>query len=174
VTAQIEDRRIDPDPVGDERTTLTEFLRFHRDTLEYKCAGLDVDDLARRSVEPSTLSLLGLVRHLTEVERIWFRRVLAGRDDPPHFFPPDDPDAAFDGVTADPAMLDEAWAVWREEVAFAERFVDDAPSLDVTGEHPRLGPVSLRWVLVHMVEEYSRHNGHADLLRQRIDGAVGE
>lgn len=174
MAAPPEDRRIDPHPVGDERTTLTAFLRFHRDTLEYKCAGLDVEELARRPVEPSTLSLLGLVRHLAEVERIWFRRVLAGRDDPPHFFPIDDPDVVFDAVTADPAMLDEAWAVWREEVAFAERFVDDAPNLDVTGEHPRLGPVSLRWILVHMVEEYSRHNGHADLLRQRIDGAVGE
>jgi hypothetical protein len=71
-------------------------------------------------------------------------------------------------------MLDEAWAVWRAEVAFAERFVEEAPDLDVTGHHPRLGPVSLRWVLVHMIEEYARHNGHADLLRQRIDGAVGE
>jgi uncharacterized damage-inducible protein DinB len=127
--------------------------------------------LARRSVPPSTLSLLGLVRHLADMERRWFRCVLAGQDVPLLFSSADEPDRSFDGATHDGA--DEAWAAWRAEVAFAEAFVDGAPDLDVTGEDAWRGTVSLRWVLVHMVEEYARHNGHADLLRERIDGAIG-
>ena len=167
------DSRPEPPYRGDERATLVGFLRWHRATLERKCAGLDADALARRAVEPSSLSLLGLVRHLADVERAWFRRVLAGRDDPPRFYSADDIDGDHDGAAADPALVDEAWAAWREEVAFAERFVDEH-DLDVTGDDPPRGAMSLRWVLVHMIEEYARHNGHADLLRERIDGTVGE
>jgi uncharacterized damage-inducible protein DinB len=124
-------------------------------------------------VEPSTLSLLGLVRHLADVERLWFRRVLAGQDAPPHFSSPADPDGDFDGADPAPALVAEAWQVWRTEVAFADAFVIDAPHLDIEGEAAGRGTVSLRWVLIHMVEEYARHNGHADLLRERIDGAIG-
>jgi hypothetical protein len=99
---------------------------------------------------------------------------MAGQDAPPRFYSDADPDGDFDGAAADPQLVTQAWDAWRDEVAFAERFVDGAPDLDVTGNHRRWGTISLRWVLVHMVEEYARHNGHADLLRERIDGAVGE
>jgi Protein of unknown function (DUF664) len=161
--------------LGDERATLVGFLRGQRATLELKCAGLDAADLARRSVEPSTLSLLGLVRHLAEVERRWFRRVMAGQDAPPHFFSGADPDGDFDGAVADPEVVAEALGAWQAEIAFADRFVAEAPNLDIAsrGSDSWRGTVSLRWVLIHMVEEYARHNGHADLLRERIDGRVG-
>ena len=168
------DPRTDPPPRGDERTTLIAFLRWQRETLALKTGGLDAEDLARRAVPPSTMSLLGLIRHLADVERSWFRRVMAGQQAPAHFDSDDAPDGAFDLAVAEPDVVTEAWRVWREEVAFADRFVAAAADLDVTGDDPRRGPVSLRWVLVHMVEEYARHNGHADLLREQIDGAVGQ
>ncbi len=120
------------------------------------------------------MSLLGLVRHMAEVERGWFRRVMAGQDAPPHFYSKTDPDGDFTGAVPDPEVVERAWNTWRAEVEFAGRFVAQAPDLDVTGSDPWRGPISLRWVLVHMVEEYARHNGHIDLLRQRIDGAVGQ
>jgi uncharacterized damage-inducible protein DinB len=169
-----EDPRADPPLQGGERETLAGFLRWQRQTLELKCAGLDAADLARRSVPDATLSLLGLVRHLADVELSWFRRVLAGQQVPRRFRTEEDPDAAFSGAVADPAVVAAAWQAWREEVAFAEDFVARAASLDVSGTEPWRGAVSLRWVLVHLVEEYARHNGHADLLRQRIDGRVGQ
>ena len=159
--------------LGDERATLTGYLRDYRLTLELKCSGLDAAGMACRSVPPSNLSLLGLVRHLTDVERNWFRRVLAGQDVGWRFRRDDDRDAAFDEAAADPDLVDAAWAAWREEVRFAERFVDEAPDLEVTGTY-REDIVSLREVLVHMIEEYARHMGHADLLRERIDGRVGQ
>jgi uncharacterized damage-inducible protein DinB len=170
------DPRADPPVQADERATLVGFLRWQRDTLELKCTGLDPADLARRSVEPSTMSLLGLVRHMAEVERGWFRRKLAGQDAPPHFYSRKNPDGDFDGASPDPEVVAQAWRAWKDEVAFAERFVAEAPGLDVTAKvpDPWHGAISLRWVLVHLVEEYARHNGHADLLRQRIDGAVGQ
>lgn len=168
------DPRVGPPYGADERASLSGFLRWQRHTLELKCSGLGVADLARRSVEPSTLSLLGLVRHLAEVERTWFRNVLAGQDAPPHFTSEADPDGDFNGATADAEMVAEAWETWRAEVAFSEQYVAEAPSLDVTGNHPWRGAMSLRWILIHLVEEYARHNGHADLLRERIDGAVGQ
>jgi uncharacterized damage-inducible protein DinB len=160
--------------LGDERATLVEYLRCQRLTLELKCSGLDAADLARRSVEPSSLSLLGLVRHMGEVERTWFRDRMAGQDAPPHFCSDTDPDGDFDGAVPDPEVVAEAWDVWRAEVAFANQFVAEAPDLDITGNDPWQGPVSLREVLVHMIEEYARHNGHADLLRERIDGRIGQ
>jgi uncharacterized damage-inducible protein DinB len=167
-----DDPRFANPTVGDELTVLAGVLRVQRATLEVKCAGL-ADELARRSVPPSTLSLLGLVRHLADVERRWFRQVLAGQDAPPRFSSADAPDGDFDGAVADAAVIAEAWAAWRAEVAFAEEFTAAAPGLDVTGADGWRGKVSLRWVLIHLVEEYARHNGHADLLRERIDGAVG-
>lgn len=165
-----EDPRAGAPTIGDERAMLANFLRMQRQTLELKCAGLGAE-LATRSVEPSTLSLLGLVRHLADVERRWFRQVLAGQDAPPRFSSADNPDGDFDGAT--PEVAAEAWDAWRAEVAFAERFAETAPNLDVTGEDSWRGSISLRWVVVHMIEEYARHNGHADLLRERIDGATG-
>lgn len=163
------DRRL-----GDERATLVEYLRCQRLTLEMKCSGLDAAALARRAVEPSTLSLLGLVRHMAEVERSWFRRRMARHDVPRLFQTADEPDGDFDGAVPDQAVVEQAWAAWRAEIAFADRFVAEAPDLDITCDIPGYGPFSLREVLVHMVEEYARHNGHADLLRERIDGRVGE
>jgi hypothetical protein len=166
-----EDPRFDQPTTGDERELLMGFLRAQRATLELKCAGLDGEALQRRAVEPSTLSLLGLVRHLADVERRWFRQVLAGQDAPPHFSSPDAPDGDFDGATAD--RVAEAWDLWHAEVDFADRFVATAPGLDIEGVDSWRGRVSLRWVIVHLVEEYARHNGHADLLRERVDGSVG-
>ena len=152
------------------------FLRYHRETLAIKCTGLTAADLARRAVEPSTLSLLGLLRHLAEVERGWFRRTMAGQEAPPYFYDEQDVDGDFDNVAPDSGLVEEAWRVWRAEVAFADAFVAEAPDLDMPSrsEHRLHGAVSLRWVLAHMLEEYARHNGHADLLRERIDGTVGE
>jgi len=175
------DRFIDPvtDPresqnsLGDERETLTEFLRWQRLTLQVKCEGLDAAQLASRAVEPSTMSLLGLVRHMAEVERGWFRRRFAGQDVPKRYQSDSEPDGDFDGAVADQAVVDEAWAAWRDEVAFAEQFAR-ATDLDFVGHDSDGNPVSLRELMVHMIEEYARHNGHADLLRERLDGRLGE
>jgi hypothetical protein len=160
-----DDPRTDGGFVG-ERATLVGFLRDQRLTLELKCAGLDAADMARRSVEPSNLSLLGLVRHMAGVEQDWFRLRMAGQDAAPLFRSGED----FDGAVADPEVVEKAWAMWRGEVEFAERFVAETPDLDAVGKK---GDV-LREVLVHMIEEYARHNGHADFLRERIDGRVGQ
>jgi hypothetical protein len=153
-----------------ERDTLVGYLRDQRLTLELKCAGLDATDLARRSVPPSNLSLLGLIRHLAGVEQTWFRNKMAGRDLPRYFRTPEDRDADFNGAQADPELVAEAWRVWREEVAFAAPYVDQAPDLGLIGKSGD----TLREVMVHMIEEYARHNGHADLIRERIDGRVGQ
>lgn len=169
-----DDPRLDVPGVGEERALLVGFLRWQRETLELKCAGLGADDLASRAVDPSTMSLLGLLRHMAEVERAWFRRRLAGIDAPPRYYSDADPDGDFDGAVADDAVVADAWAAWRDEVQFADGFVSDAADLDVVGDAPPRGPVSLRWVLLHMIEEYARHLGHADLLRERIDGRLGQ
>ncbi|WP_043263179.1 DinB family protein [Streptomyces sp. CT34] len=166
------DDRLDAPTTGDERAMLVGFLRAQRRTLELKCAGLEAE-LARRAVAPSTLSLLGLVRHLADVERRWFRQVLAGQEAPRLFSSAAHPDGDFDGAVPDPAVVAAAWEAWRAEVAFADAFVAAAPGLDIAGDDGWRGRVSLRWVLIHMIEEYARHNGHADLLRERIDGAIG-
>jgi hypothetical protein len=164
---------------GDERTVLAGYLHDYRLTLQLKCAGLDAQDMARRSVEPSDLSLLGLVRHLSDAERYWFREVMAGEDAPGRYRAGagDDHDRAFSEAVADPAAVALAWDNWKDEVAFAERFVADTPDLSLNkpyvGRGGHQGQVSLREVMVHMVEEYARHIGHADLLRERIDGRVG-
>ena len=170
------DPRTEPPTRAGELATLAGFLRWQRGTLELKCSGLDAEAMARRSVEPSMMSLLGLVRHLADVERSWFRKIMAGQDVPSRYRSEDQPDGDFEGARPDPAVVAEAWQAWRDEVAFADRFVAAAPDLDLVGQVPDAwrGPMSLRWVLTHMIEEYARHNGHADLLRERIDGAVGE
>jgi uncharacterized damage-inducible protein DinB len=151
---------------------LAGWLDHHRATLEMKCAGLTPTQLATRVVEPSTLSLLGLVRHMADVERGWFRRRLAGEDVPPLYYSDDDPDGDFDNL--DPATVDDAFATWRAECARAREIAAALPSLDVTVTDRVGRQLSARWVLHHMIEEYARHNGHADLLRERIDGVTGE
>ncbi|MER5478611.1 DinB family protein [Streptomyces sp. NPDC002734] len=166
------ERRFTGPATGGERGMLVAALDAQRATLRLKCAGLGAES-ARRSVPPSSLSLLGLVRHLADVERRWFRVVLAGQDVELRFSSPRTPEGDFDGASPAPEVVAESWAAWHEEVAFAEAFTAAAPDLDVEGEDAWRGVVSLRWVLLHMVEEYARHNGHADLLRERIDGAVG-
>jgi uncharacterized damage-inducible protein DinB len=170
--------RLDPRPsgtrLGDERATLLDYLAYQRTTLELKCSGLDAEQLARRSVEPSTLSLLGLVRHLAEVERSWFRRTMAGDPDHPRLYrTEDEPDLDFDGAVPDPAAVEEAWRNLRTEQEFTDRFVAGVDDLGLVAQDAA-GPVSLREVLVHLIEEYARHNGHADLLRERIDGRLGQ
>lgn len=160
--------------LGDERTTLREFLRCQRLTLEIKCGGLDPGQLASRSVEPSTMSLLGIVRHMAEVERRWFRVRMAGLPDVPRYYSADEPDGDFDGAVDDADVVADAWRAWREECAFADDFIDRTDDLGHVGGDASSGPISLRELLVHMIEEYARHNGHADLLRERIDGRLGQ
>ena len=168
--------RDEPVHEGDERATLTTFLDYQRGTLEWKCAGLTAEQLRRREVPPSEISLLGLVRHMAEVERSWFRVVVNGEKSVSLWTPPEATAAGeyheFAVVGADP---DAAFAAWRAEVARAREIVAATPALDVTGTHPRTGETfSLRWILAHMIEEYARHNGHADLIRERLDGETGE
>jgi uncharacterized damage-inducible protein DinB len=156
----------------DERTTLEGWLDFHRITLAMKCEGLDDEQAAAASVPPSVLTLTGIVQHMAEVERNWFRRVLAGEQAPPIYDPqadPDGPDGGFD--LAEGATLHDALATWRAEIAYARKHCAERDLAD-TGRFMGQG-VSLRWIYVHMIEEYARHNGHADLLRERIDGTTG-
>jgi hypothetical protein len=161
--------RTAPPKVADERTQLDAFLDYHRATLLMKCSGLSHEQLKLRAAEPSTLSLLGLVRHLTEVERGWFRRRVAGEQGPsvaPLYYTEARPDADFDDTDdGDPEVM---LATYLAEVERCRAAVAGVPL------EAEFGGRTLRWVYLHMLEEYARHNGHADLLRQRIDGAVGE
>jgi hypothetical protein len=165
--------RAEPRQDADEPTMLQEWLDYHRATLRRKCAGLDDQQLRHSSCEPSELSLLGLVRHLTDVERGWFLRGVAGRtarEAPPLYYSAEDPEGDFANVAAADtgavfAAYDQAIADSRAATAGADlnRTFDNGGS-----------PCSVRWVYLHMIEEYARHNGHADLLRERIDGATGD
>ncbi|GAA4156337.1 DinB family protein [Phytohabitans flavus] len=162
----------------DERGVLLEYLRYYRHTLEMKCAGLDAEQLAQRSVPPSTMSLLGLVRHLAEGER-HFRRVMAGADAPKLYCTDEDRDGDWNGAVADPAVAADAWRQWRAEVEATDRFVAGVADLGTKNAGVSdLGPVGadlqLRDILVAQIVEYARHCGHADLLRERIDGRVGQ
>ena len=163
-----------------ERATLVEYLRAYRLTLELKCQDLTPEQLAQRSVPPSSLSLLGLVRHMADVEFNWFRRVMGRRPELPRMWGKSERrDGDFDGAVGTQECVDEAFMLWRAQIAYAESVVEDAESLDVTGLHGTGsdalgGEIELREVLVHMIEEYARHCGHADLLRERIDGRTGQ
>jgi uncharacterized damage-inducible protein DinB len=150
---------------------LRAFLDYHRATLAMKCDGLTDEDLRRQSMPPSTLSLLGLVRHMAEVERAWFRRVINREDIPLVWSDEGDFQVAYDASTA---TRKEAFDAWRAEVEHARRIEAAAELLDVTGHQPRWGKdLSLRLVMLHVIHEYARHNGHADFLREGIDGTVG-
>lgn len=169
--------RIEPGPRNDERATLTEFLDYYRVTLVRKVEGLTDDQARQAAVPPSDLNLLGLVRHMAEVERNWFRRRFAGADAPPLYYGDAHPTGDEDG-DLHPGPEDTvaaAMAAWREEVDFARRITAAAGLDDLSAKsvHDR-GSVNLRWTLVHLIEEYARHCGHADLLRERIDGATGD
>jgi Protein of unknown function (DUF664) len=162
--------RVDPLYVGTEREILITYLDWHRATFEAKCAGVPSERLSERGVPPSSLSLHGLVRHLAGVERWWFRIQFAGEDIPLLYYSDDDPSQDFDQLDGD---VSEAFAVWREECQHSREIVAAASSLDQTGTMLNGQPVSLRRVMVNQIAEYARHNGHADLLRERIDGATG-
>ncbi|MGS2619642.1 mycothiol transferase [Micromonospora sp. LZ34] len=168
----VDDRRFTTPANGSERQMLHDMLRAQRNTLTLKCSDIE-ESLARRAVPPSTLSLLGLIRHLADVERRWFRQVLAGQHAPPQFSSQTNPDGDFDDAVPEPAVIAAAHRAWHDEVTFADTFIANAPDLDIEGHDTWRGTVSLRWVLIHLIEEYARHNGHADLLRERIDGTIG-
>jgi len=161
--------RSDPPRTADERAMYQSWLEFHRGTLLWKCSDLTDGQLKSASVPPSNLTLLGLLRHMADVERAWFRIRAAGLGLAALYSTDDDEDGEFDNV-AD-ADVAEAFATFKDECLAADEAVRTM-SLGDTFEG-RNGPISLRWVYVHMIEEYARHNGHADLLRECIDGATG-
>lgn len=161
--------RVDEPVVGDERAMLAGFLDSARASLLHRCAGLTRDQLAQRSVPPANLSLLGLVRHLSDVERTWIRRRFAGEQLPSLYTREDCPDAAFE--QADPARAEADLRCLLDEQEAARRAISGA-ALDDTFESERWGPMSLRWIFIHMCREYAGHCGHADLLRERIDGVT--
>ncbi|MGW6412795.1 DinB family protein [Streptomyces vinaceus] len=164
-------QRIEPARVADERTSLSGFLQYQRETLAWKCTGLTAGQLRERAVPPSALSLLGLVRHMAQAERSWFQNAVNGEAAPPHW-PGLNPGhyAEFDVDFADP---EESFRVWEEECRRSRATIGAAESLDTVVEW-RDETLTLRYIITHMIEEYARHNGHADLLRERIDGATGE
>ncbi|MEV7582615.1 DinB family protein [Streptomyces erythrochromogenes] len=163
--------RISPPLTGDERETLRAYLDYHRATLALKCEGLTDEQLRSASMPPSTLSLLGLVRHMAEVERHWFRRVVGGEELPHLWSDSHDFQAAYDASHSSRA---EAFTAWQQEVEHGRRIEAAAESLEVTAFVPRWEEeASLRLVMLHLIHEYARHNGHADFLREALDGATG-
>jgi Protein of unknown function (DUF664) len=165
-----DDPRADGGWDNTERAVLTGFLSDRRLTLELKCSGLSVEQMARQSVPPSDLSLLGLLRHLAGVEQYWFRQVIAGEEVSRLYVGDEGEDVAFK-VDPESRIVEEAWKTWRSEVAYAEGLIERTPDL---GQLGRGKPVPVREVLVHLIREYAQHMGHADLLRERIDGRVGQ
>jgi uncharacterized damage-inducible protein DinB len=164
--------RVDPPELADERASLDSYLDYHRQTLLWKCSGLTGEQLRRRAVGSSSLTLLGLVRHLTDVERSWFRKRFAGQQVDYVHVTEQNPDADFDDLDTADAGAD--LAAYLAELDSCRAAVAGR-GLDETFIHPRLGrEMSLRWVYLHMIEEYARHNGHADLIREAIDGTTGE
>jgi uncharacterized damage-inducible protein DinB len=164
-------QRGDPPGAGPEREVLTGWLDWHRATLLHKLEGLDEEQL-RRPMVPSGTSLLGLVKHLTETEHGWFVNEFARAGEPPLFEREDDPDAGFriePGETAASVV-----AGYLRICERSREVVALAGSLDETVPHPRRGTVDLRWILVHMIEETARHNGHADIVRELLDGTTGD
>jgi Protein of unknown function (DUF664) len=163
--------RIDEPSTGAERPMLEGWLEWQRHTLLMKAAGLTAEQLKLASAPPSNLTLLGLIRHMTEVERSWFRRRAAGDTDIEHLYCSDDnPDGDFDDVADADAEAD--YGAFLAELDAVRKAAADLP-LEHEFPTPRRSAISLRWVYLHMIEEYARHNGHADLLRERIDGATG-
>lgn len=157
---------------ADERTTLAQWLDFYRATLAGKCAGLNEEQLRTAAVPPSSLTLLGLVQHMAEVERNWFRRVLTGEQAPPIFDPAADPDGVDGGFELrDDIDSATAFDAWQGEISRARANCADR-RLDETSPFMG-GNVTLRWIYAHMIAEYARHIGHADLIRERIDGSTG-
>jgi len=165
--------RTEPPEVAGEREALQGWLDYHRATLLVKCQGLTGEQLARRAVAPSTLSLLGLVRHMAEVERSWFRTRFSGQADLGYLSCSDEyPDGDFD--LTDPAAAEADLRTFVSECELADAAARGR-SLDDTFILPRTGtPMDLRWIYLHLIEEYARHNGHADILREQTDGVTGD
>jgi hypothetical protein len=164
--------RTDPDKVATERRALEQRLDYQRQTLLIKCAGLTAAQLRQRAVPPSNLSLLGLVRHLADVERGWLRQCAAREDVPDLYYTEAEPQADFDDIETADAEADLNTYV-REIVA--ARGAVAGMSLDDVVPFPWGGPDrDLRWIHLHLIEEYARHNGHADLIRECIDGKTGD
>ena len=162
--------REDEPLTGPERAMLQGWLDWHRQTMLSKCAGLAPSQLRTVAVEPSNLTLLGLIRHMTEVERAWFTLRAAGLPSGPVYITDDNTDADLEDVAeADP---EAAFAAFEAELTAADKAVAGLP-LEHEFTH-RDNLFSLRWVYLHMIEEYARHNGHADLIRERIDGTTGD
>jgi len=179
---QIDDHgRPEPPLLADEVATLLGFLDYQRATFEWKCRGL-TDEQLRQSLPPTSMTLGGMLKHLALVEDYWFTEAIAGQPSPPPWAEIDwkaDPD--WDWHSAAGESGDDLRALWQERVqrsrAIVAAQVDPDPAAGLAAAHSAWGgqgEVSLRWVLVHMIEEYARHNGHADLLRQSIDGETGE
>jgi uncharacterized damage-inducible protein DinB len=173
VTESADDGRVEPETTPDERAALDQFLDYYRATLANKVAGLTTEQARRQACPPSTLNLLGLVRHMADVERWWFRNVLVGDPIAPRFYTEADPE--LDMQPPAEATLEEAVAALHEEIT-AARATAAAHSLDDLAANFRGGKTTgnLRWIMVHMIEEYARHCGHADLLREAIDGVTGD
>jgi uncharacterized damage-inducible protein DinB len=169
-----QDPRSMGNPVG-ELATIREYLSNYRLTLRMKCDGLQPEQLAARSVPPSTLSLLGLIRHMARVEHNWFQRTLQGHPDAPRlYWSAEDHDLDFTAAAGDPATVDDAFAQWNAQIAAADAWLDEVTDLDAMAFLPRGGDASVRDILIHMIEEYARHCGHADLLRECVDGRTGQ
>ncbi|MFN8136130.1 MAG: DinB family protein [Propionicimonas sp.] len=169
------DPRTYSNPVG-ELATYREYLGNYRLTIEMKCESLDAEQLARRSVPPSALSLLGLVRHLAQVENHWFQRVLQGRNSGPRLYKhKDDRDWDFTGAVPDADVVADAFATWKTEIMKADEWLAGQTEDDLSREIGEVDDrVAVRDVLVHVIEEYARHAGHADLLRECLDGRTGQ
>ncbi|MEU4164063.1 DinB family protein [Actinoplanes sp. NPDC026670] len=168
------DPRSTDSPVG-ELATIREYLSNYRLTLGMKCEDLSPEQLASRSVPPSTMSLLGLIRHMAAVEHNWFHRTLQGHLNAPRlYWSADEHDLDFDGAMADPAVVDDAFTVWRQQIVAADQWLDSTPDLGTMVSMTNGDQASVRDILIHMVEEYARHCGHADLLRECIDGRTGQ
>jgi hypothetical protein len=162
--------RIDAPQVADERTMLLGWLAFHRETLRTKCEGLTDEQLKRRAVPPSSMSLLGMVRHYAEVEHYWWRQVVGQQPTLLALYCSEEhPDGDFDLV--DEADVAEAFTTWDAEVAYGDQVLASLSLDEVVPDEG--GQMSIRWLVVHLIEEYARHNGHADFLREVIDGATG-
>jgi hypothetical protein len=153
--------------MGAERPMLEAWLDRHRATFLRNCTGLTGEQLAMATTPPSNLTLLGLIRHLTDVERVWFRIRVAGQDVKPRYSEPPNWDAAFEQL--DPNRAESEYADLVAEMAEA-RVAVATRDLDETFVHARWGEMSVRWLYIHMIEEYAQHNGHADLIRESIDG----
>ncbi len=164
-------QRTAPPAKGSERELLEAFLDYHRQTLEWKCSGLTPDQLKTAAVPPSPMTLLGLLRHLAGAERYWFDTVLLGGSGSAVY----DGEDPWDDLNKHDA--DEVLRRWKQTCATSRRNASSAPTLDQPAARPRpwdRETVTLRWIMIHLIEEYARHNGHADVLRERIDGETGE